>query len=126
RNQPVARSASQKRNWERHVQDKKFVRLLTNRFVFNGGADQGGTKMRLLILAVCLAAGLAAQTTSTIKGRVYDVTGGILDVAKLTARQVDTGFERAAAALSDGSYVLTELPAGRYELRAEQAGFRPL
>jgi hypothetical protein len=82
--------------------------------------------MRLLILAVCLAAGLAAQTTSTIKGRVYDVTGGILDGAKVTARQVDTGFERAAAALSDGSYVLTELPAGRYELRAEQAGFRPL
>ena len=82
--------------------------------------------MRILSLAMCLVSVAAAQTTSTITGRVLDATGATLSGAKVTARHVDTSFARAAATLPDGSYVLREMPVGSYEIRAEHAGFRPL
>ena len=62
--------------------------------------------MRILSLAMCLVSVAAAQTTSTITGRVLDASGATLSGAKVTARHVDTGFAWAAATLPDGSYVL--------------------
>src|ERR1043166_8700930 len=82
--------------------------------------------MRALILAMCTVWAAASQTTGVITGRVLDSTGGILSGSKVTARQTDTGFTRAAASLPNGSYVLREMPAGGYEIRAEHTGFQPL
>lgn len=82
--------------------------------------------MKLLTLAVCVAAGLAAQTTSTITGHVYDSTGAVLPGARITARNVDNGVTRTAATLGNGAYALTVLPVGSYEVRAEHTGFRTL
>jgi hypothetical protein len=82
--------------------------------------------MRLVILAICTFWAAAAQTTGIVTGRVLDSSGGILSGAKVSARHVDTGFTRAAATLPDGSYVLREMPAGAYEIRAEHSGFQPL
>src|ERR1051325_2341619 len=82
--------------------------------------------MRLVILAICTFWAAAAQTTGIVTGRVLDSSGGILSGAKVSARHVDTGFTRAAATLPDGSYVLREMPAGAYEIRAEHPGFQPL
>jgi hypothetical protein len=82
--------------------------------------------MRIVTLGVCLVAAAAAQTTSTITGRILDSSGALIVGAKVTARHVETSFTRQAATLPDGGYVLREMPVGVYEIRAEQKGFRTL
>ncbi len=68
----------------------------------------------------------AAQTTANLSGRVQDTSGAVLPGVSVTARRVDTGFERQTTSDTAGRYALPSLPAGDYELRAELSGFRPL
>jgi outer membrane receptor protein involved in Fe transport len=64
----------------------------------------------------------AQQTTGTIAGRVVDDQGiGIAD-AMVTARNLETGFARAAVADDSGLYRLAALPVGLYHVTAERAG----
>ena len=69
---------------------------------------------------------LHAQTTSTIAGTVTDTSGALLPGVTVTARQQATGRVRSAPTGDDGRYVLSLLPVGVWELRAELQGFRPL
>jgi hypothetical protein len=68
----------------------------------------------------------AQVTTGTIAGRVLDSQGGTMPGVTLTARQIETAFQRTALSDAQGRYTLPALPPGAYELRAELAGFRPL
>ena len=79
----------------------------------------------LPVLLSCGAA-VSAQTTSTITGRVVDASGAVLPGVTLTARNLETSVVRTAVTGDDGRYALPLLPVGRYELRAELSGFRPL
>jgi hypothetical protein len=65
----------------------------------------------------------ATATTSQIEGTVTDDTGAARVGVTLTARNLDTGFERRTASGPDGRYRLVLLPLGRYELVVELAGF---
>ena len=76
----------------------------------------------VLALAVPLA---AAQTTSTITGRIVDGSGGALPGTLVTARHSDTALSRTATADAEGRYVFPVLPVGMWDLRAELEGFRP-
>ena len=85
---------------------------------------------RTFILLFCLlvppfvpAAG--AQTTATISGTVHDANGGALPGVLVTATNTDTSLVRTSATGSEGRYVIAALPPGKYELRAELAGFKP-
>ena len=69
---------------------------------------------------------LGAQTAGTIAGTVRDKTGGVLTEVQLTARHLDTGLTRATVSQAEGSFVFAAMPVGRYAIRAELAGFRPL
>jgi outer membrane receptor protein involved in Fe transport len=67
----------------------------------------------------------AAQTaTSTLTGVVRDESGGALQGASVTARNVDTGATRTATTDAAGRYALSNLEPGGYELRVELAGFK--
>src|SRR5712692_8760342 len=66
----------------------------------------------------------AQLPTATILGVVHDTTGAVMPGASLTARNLDTGQTRRAVAGADGSYRLSALSVGAYEVRAEQPGFR--
>ena len=79
-----------------------------------------------VLLAIGAPARLHAQTTSTIAGTVTDTSGALLPGATVTARQKATGRVRSAPTGDDGRYVLSLLPVGVWELRAELQGFRPL
>lgn len=69
----------------------------------------------------------AAQTaTSTLSGVVHDESGGAVQGASVTARNVDTGATRKATTDTAGRYALTNLDPGRYELRVELAGFKTM
>jgi hypothetical protein len=79
-----------------------------------------------IIIAVCLAvsAAVAQLPTATILGTVKDASGAVVPGTKITARSVETGQSRTTTSGADGSYRLTALPVGGYEVRAEQSGFQ--
>ena len=73
-----------------------------------------------------MACGATAQTTASLSGRIVDTSGAALPGVTVTARRLDTGFERSTVSDTAGRYALPSLQAGNYELRAELVGFRPL
>src|SRR5579864_815575 len=76
----------------------------------------------LLILA---AIPVAAQLpTGTILGTVKDSSGASIPGATVTVRNTETNLTKTAMTEQDGSYRFPELQVGRYEMRAEAAGFR--
>jgi hypothetical protein len=78
----------------------------------------------LLLAAIAAAAPVAAQTTNgVISGIISDAQGGVLPGVTVTARNAETGLSRTVVTESDGRFRLAALPPGRYELKAELAGF---
>src|SRR5437899_463080 len=65
-----------------------------------------------------------AVSTSQINGTVQDASGAVLPGAEITATQTDTGAVRMTISNETGSYVLPNLPVGRYMLEVSLPGFR--
>ncbi len=79
-----------------------------------------------LFVIACLlppVAAAAQDTTGTIEGVVSDPTGAVVAGARVTARNLDTGFAKEAAAGGDGFYRLLLLPVGQYSLTVEAPQF---
>jgi hypothetical protein len=84
-----------------------------------------------LLALACLAAllppaALAQAAGGTLFGRVTDGSGGALPGATVTATNPDTGYDRVGVTIEDGSFRLTALPAGDYDVRVELSGFAPV
>src|SRR5438093_7756034 len=78
-----------------------------------------------IILACALVCTNAwAQATAQISGTVKDQSGAVLPGVEITATQTDTGVTRSTVTNETGSYVLPNLPLGRYRLSAGLPGFR--
>jgi hypothetical protein len=79
----------------------------------------------VILFALVWGAGTRAQDISaSIHGTVVDESGGTVSGAKVTAVNTDTGLQRTAVTNSQGTYVLVELPVGRYRVEAEAQGFK--
>ena len=66
---------------------------------------------------------LAQQIVGTITGTVLDSSGAAVGEAKVTARNVDTNFEVTVHSKSNGSYAISNLPGGTYEVSFSKEGF---
>lgn len=66
------------------------------------------------------AQGIAA----TVQGAVSDVTPAVVPGATVTATNLETNLRRSAPSNSQGFYVLSNLPPGRYRVEASAPGFR--
>jgi outer membrane receptor protein involved in Fe transport len=84
----------------------------------------------IAVVAVAAAGSLVvpapagAQTmTGTIDGRVSDESRAAVPGASVTARNVDTGLARSASVSTAGTYRLSSLPVGRYDVTVELTGF---
>src|SRR5579863_103412 len=78
----------------------------------------------LVVLYLCAAASLLAQTTGGVRGQVLDPSGAAIPNARITV----TGPNRAAkTAVADesGNFTLVGLPPGAYTVRATAPGFAP-
>src|ERR1700688_4383992 len=75
----------------------------------------------LILLAIPAVAQLP---TATILGVAKDSSGGVLPNATVTVTNVETGLTRTVKTTDDGEFRLPELPVGRYEVKAEHAGFK--
>ena len=76
-------------------------------------------------LAVWLAMAPAyAQVTASISGNVQDATGGVINGATVTVKNVETGAVRVVSTDESGNYRAVSLPLGLQEVKAEKAGFQ--
>ncbi len=83
-------------------------------------------RVRTILACVLLLAGsLTAQTfRGTILGTVTDPSGAVISGANVTIHNVNTGQDRNTSTSGDGSYAVTELPIGTYDVTITQNGFQ--
>src|SRR2546426_2826494 len=82
-----------------------------------------GTLLATLVLAAALAPAALSQTsTGSVRGYVKDQNGQPLGGAEIQARNVAGGVPRTATSLADGSYHLSGLVPGTYDLTARHIG----
>src|SRR6185503_16926841 len=80
----------------------------------------------LIALAVCFCCGsiaVAQTVTGTLQGTVVDANGAVVTNAEVVIRNVETGQERTLTTNSDGFYVASFLPLGRYKITVNRQGF---
>lgn len=81
-----------------------------------------------LVLATCLLTfaplARAQQTESRIIGRILDPSGAAMPGATITVTALDTGVTRTDISGGDGSFAVTNLGPGRFEITAELDGFQ--
>jgi hypothetical protein len=78
-----------------------------------------------VLLAACLSlAALAQSSTGSLSGVVQDQSGAAVSGAKITATSAETGLTRTATADANGSWTLTVLPVGKYNVSFEASGFK--
>jgi len=77
----------------------------------------------LLVLLGLLSVAHGQGAAAGIKGTVADASGGVLPKANVVAENAEKGIRRSAVTNSDGGYLLTGLPPGTYNVRAELPGF---
>ena len=70
------------------------------------------------------SAASAQQGTSELRGLVLDTQDAVLPGVTLTIRNQDTGMFRETVSNTDGTYFVTGLPPGPYEIRAMLSGFK--
>jgi hypothetical protein len=95
----------------------------------NFGAFFGGVMAKLksvvLVLAFIAFGSLAAfAQTGSIRGTVSDQSGAVVVGAEVTARNVLTGNVRSATSSDAGTYSITELQPGNYEINVKKPDFK--
>jgi len=85
-------------------------------------------KIHFLLLAALLILSnigfaSAQSTTGSISGTVLDAQQAVIPNATVTARNVDTGFNRTNQTNDEGRYNFVNLPIGGYEVTVEAANF---
>ncbi|HTM51743.1 MAG TPA: TonB-dependent receptor [Bryobacteraceae bacterium] len=80
-----------------------------------------------LVAGICFLAafpcGLAAQD-ATVTGTVSDTAQAVMPGVRITIRNIETGIDRTVKTNGSGSFTLTNLAPGKYELKAEMDGFK--
>src|SRR5438552_4849468 len=74
----------------------------------------------ILLLA---SPGTAQTVTGTLQGTVTDANGAVVPGAEIVLHNVDTGQERTLKTNSEGFYLASFVPLGRYTVSASQKGF---
>ncbi len=77
-----------------------------------------------LTIAVMASAAFAQGATGQINGKVTDPNGALVAGAKVTVKSVDTGRETTATADDDGSYTISNLTPGLYDVSVQAGNFK--
>jgi len=89
-----------------------------------GGRIWKGIASLFLLLLAGAPVAVWAQGEASITGTVTDATGAIIAGAAVKVKNVETGALRALVTDSVGRYDAPSLAVGKYEVSAEEAGFR--
>ena len=77
----------------------------------------------LATLILFISAANAQNTTATLSGTVFDVSGAVVPKADVTLRNESSGILRRTVSNGDGYFTFAAVPPGTYTLRAEGTGF---
>ena len=82
--------------------------------------------MRNLLISFCLLSALswAQSYTGSIRGTISDTTKSAVPNAKITVTDSDRNVQFSTVSDSAGRYIFPNLPAARYALTVEAAGFK--
>src|SRR5690349_851321 len=84
-------------------------------------------KLRILVLVLaCFLPAACADTSATLAGRISDPNGAVIPKAKIDVTNRETNLKRTAESNSEGLYVVTNLPPGRYLIEVQAQGFETL
>jgi outer membrane receptor protein involved in Fe transport len=93
------------------------------------GALWSGLKSCIVALSLLLSQGatlaLAQAETGSITGTVTDPNGAVVSAANIAVKSVDTGAERRSVTNDAGTYSITNLQPGIYDVTIEAQGFSP-
>src|SRR5215510_12880811 len=77
-----------------------------------------------IMLCFCFASRAVGQTvTGTLQGTVTDLSGAVVSGVEIVLHNVETGQERTLKTNSEGFYVASFVPLGRYNITVSRAGF---
>jgi hypothetical protein len=77
-----------------------------------------------LALLVSSLSAFAQQGTTEVRGVVMDSQGAVLPGVTVTVKNQDTGMYRETVSNADGTYFVTGIVPGRYEISASLEGFK--
>jgi len=79
----------------------------------------------VVLAFLVLTSKVAAQTgTTSLRGTVVDMTGGVVQGAKVTLSDPVRSAERTSTTNASGAYEFLSLPPGNYSVSVEMTGFR--
>jgi Carboxypeptidase regulatory-like domain len=83
-------------------------------------------RLFVVFAALCWAANtvMAQGTSASLTGQVTDTTGAVIPSATIIAKNADTDLTQTASSNGTGTYLLGNLPPGRYTLTVEAPGFQ--
>ncbi len=87
------------------------------------GRSVSGALTLLLVLLLLPSAAFAQVETGQISGTVTDPQGAVISGAAVTVTSRDSGATRSIKTTGDGSFNVTNLQPGTYEVKVEGAGF---
>jgi Carboxypeptidase regulatory-like domain/TonB-dependent Receptor Plug Domain len=73
---------------------------------------------------LCLSSTFVAAQTASISGTVNDASGAVVRGAEVTARNTATNELRSAISSDSGSFAITNLQIGPYEIKVQKEGFK--
>ncbi|MEP7213341.1 MAG: carboxypeptidase regulatory-like domain-containing protein [Acidobacteriota bacterium] len=80
----------------------------------------------LLCFALSANTTFAQQITATISGTISDPAGAVVPGATVMATSVETGLSKSSTTGDAGTYTITFLPPGSYNITVTQTGFSPV
>ena len=88
----------------------------------NSHLGRAATVLSLVVLTSSVV--LGQEGTSQLRGRVTDQQAGALPGVTVTVTNQDSGTFREAVSGADGSWFISALPPGRYQVAAQLQGFK--
>ncbi len=79
----------------------------------------------LFVLVMCSALAFGQTETGQISGIVTDQNGAVIPGATVTVKSINSGATRNSTASDEGSYTVTNLQPGPYEVTAQSGSFSP-
>jgi hypothetical protein len=80
----------------------------------------------LLMCCASVASAYAQGSTGTIAGTVVDTSGAAIPGVSVTATEANTGTVRSTTSNDSGVFTMASLNPGRYSIRVELQGFKPV
>ena len=89
-------------------------------------AATGALGFLSVVFAIAMMAGatFAQSATGQINGKVTDPNGAVVAAANVTVKSVDTGRETTAISDNDGTYTITALQPGLYDVTVQGGNFK--